>query len=234
MTRTTPQLAVALDTTDLAQAQSWAAAVAPSADLVKVGLEFYLRHGLNGVSEVRDSAGDCGLFLDLKLHDIPATVAGAARAVAALDPDFLTVHAAGGPAMIRAAADSLPDTRIAAVTVLTSLSPEDLDALGLASAAELVPRWAGAAVAAGARALVSSALEVAVLRATVPDEVRLITPGIRPAGADAGDQSRITTPASAVSWGADVLVVGRPITAAADPAVAATTIAAEMRAAPIG
>lgn len=232
MSRPPCQLAVALDTTDLTQARAWAAAVGAAADMVKVGLEFYLRHGVAGVAAIRDAAGDCGLFLDLKLHDIPATVAGGARAVADLAPDFLTVHAAGGPAMIAAAADALPDTHIAAVTVLTSLSPDELMALGLPPAAELVPRWADVAVAAGARALVSSALEVAVLRAAVPDTIRLITPGIRPTGAAAADQSRIATPAAAVAAGADILVVGRPITGAVDPAEAARVIVAEMRGVP--
>lgn len=225
--RPRPRLAVALDTTDPEVARSWAAAVAGSAGILKVGLEFYLRHGAAGVAAVREAAPECGLFLDLKLHDIPATVAGGARAVAALEPEFLTVHASGGSAMIAAAADALPDTRIAAVTVLTSLGPDDLDSLGLPPATDLVPRWATAAVSAGAAAVVSSAWEVAALRSAVPDDVRLITPGIRPAGADSQDQSRVATPADAVAWGADVLVVGRPITAAPDPARAAAAIAAE-------
>ena len=225
----TTQLAVALDTTSVATARQWAAAVADHVDVLKIGLEFYLRHGAGGVGEVREAAPDCGLFLDLKLHDIPATVGGAARAVAGLEPDYLTVHAAGGPAMVSAAAEALPDTRIAAVTVLTSLRPDDLAALGLPPAADLVPRWAAVAVRAGARALVSSALEVAELRRQVPADVHLITPGIRPAGADSQDQSRVATPAAAVSWGADVLVVGRPITGAPDPDAAAADIAAQMR-----
>lgn len=227
----TPVLAVALDTTSVDIATRWATAVAPHVDVLKFGLEFYLRHGAPAVAQVRRAAPHTGLFLDLKLHDIPATVAGGARAVAALAPDYLTVHASGGAAMITAAADALPDTRIAAVTVLTSLNPGDLQALGLPPAGQLVSRWAHVAVNAGARALVSSALEVETLRAQVPDGVRLITPGIRPAGAEAQDQSRVATPGAAVRWGSDVLVVGRPITGAPEPSAAAAAVAAEIRAA---
>ena len=147
----TARLAVALDTTSVTTAQQWAEAVADQADILKLGLEFYLANGRAGVGDVRRAAPGCGLFLDLKLHDIPATVAGAARAVADLAPDYLTVHAAGGPAMVEAAAAALPGTRIAAVTVLTSIGPDDLATLGLPSAADLVPRWAQVATAAGAR-----------------------------------------------------------------------------------
>lgn len=225
----TARLAVALDTTSVSVARDWARAIGPHIDVVKLGLEFYLANGQDGVRQVRSAAPDCGLFLDLKLHDIPATVAGGARAVADLAPDYLTVHAAGGPAMIEAAAAALPSTRIAAVTVLTSIGPDDLAALGLPPASELVPRWAHAAVAAGARALVSSALEVEALRRRVSGDIHLITPGIRPAGSDAQDQSRVATPAAAVSWGSDLLVVGRPITGAEDPAAAAAAVAAQMR-----
>ncbi len=224
----TARLAVALDTTSVATAQQWAEAVAEQADILKLGLEFYLANGRAGVGDVRRAAPGCGLFLDLKLHDIPATVAGAARAVADLAPDYLTVHAAGGPAMVEAAAAALPGTRIAAVTVLTSIGPDDLAALGLPPAADLVPRWAQVATAAGARALVSSALEVQALRRHVGGDVHLITPGIRPPGASVQDQSRVATPAAAVSWGADLLVVGRPITAAADPGAAAAAIKVDM------
>ncbi len=224
----TARLAVALDTTDVDTATAWAAAVSPHVDVLKLGLEFYLANGSAGVRDVRRAAPGTGLFLDLKLHDIPATVAGGARAVAALEPDYLTVHAAGGPAMVEAAAAALPGTRIAAVTVLTSLSPSDLEVLDLPPAGELVPRWAHVAIEAGARALVSSALEVQGLRAALPSDVHLITPGIRPAGSDVADQSRIATPAAAASWGSDVLVVGRPITGADDPAAAAAAIAAEL------
>lgn len=224
-------LAVALDTVSVPQAVRWAGAVAPHADLLKLGLEFYLRHGSAGVGEVRGAAPSCGLFLDLKLHDIPATVAGGARAVADLEPDILTVHAAGGPQMLAAAARELPGTAIAAVTVLTSLSEADLTALGLPGADTLVPLWARLAVAAGAGAVVASAQEVARLRADLGDSVCLITPGIRPAGSSTDDQARTATPRQALTDGADVLVVGRPITQAADPAAAAAAVVEQMGAA---
>ncbi len=219
-------IAVALDAPDLATTVAWAAAVGPSVSTVKVGLEAYLRDGADAVRAVRAAAPGCALFLDLKLHDIPNTVAGAAHAVAALEPDFLTVHASGGSAMIRAAADALPGTRITGVTVLTSLSGSDLEAIGLRGPApDAVRRLAVLAVEAGARALVCSPLEVAAVRAEVGDDVVLITPGVRPAGSAVGDQARVATPEQALADGADLLVVGRPITAAPDPAAAARDLA---------
>src|SRR4051812_44840276 len=163
-------IAVPLDTADLATATRWAVAVAPHVSTLKVGLELFCHEGPGAVEKIR-AAADADIFLDLKLHDIPATVAGAARAVAGLQPRYLTVHAAGGPAMIRAAADALPDTLIAAVTILTSLSEADLDMLGIAGPpVEAVTRLARLAVDAGARALVCSPQEVAPVRAAVgPD-----------------------------------------------------------------
>ena len=125
-------IAVALDTPDLATATAWAAAVAPYVSTLKVGLELFDRYGHRGVTAVRAAAPSARLFLDVKLHDIPATVAGAARALAPLEPEFVTVHCLGGPAMIEAAVDALPATRIAGVTVLTSMSAADLDAVGIA------------------------------------------------------------------------------------------------------
>jgi orotidine-5'-phosphate decarboxylase len=222
-------IAVALDAPDLDQAVALAAAVAPSVSTLKVGLEVYVRYGPQAVERVRAAAPERALFLDLKLHDIPNTVAGAARSVAHLQPDILTVHASGGPAMVAAAADALPDTRIAAVTVLTSMSAQDLDAVGLAGPAlDAVRRLAVLAVNAGARALVCSPQEVAAVRAEVGDDVLLITPGVRPRGADLGDQQRVATPAQALADGADLLVVGRPITAADNPAEAADRIARDV------
>ena len=189
-----------------------------------------MRYGPEAIEQVRAAAPERALFLDLKLHDIPNTVAGAAGAVAHLHPDILTVHATGGAAMIRAAADVLPETRIAAVTVLTSMSAADLDAIGLAGPPlDAVRRLASLAVDAGARALVCSPQEVAAVRAEVGPDVLLITPGVRPAGADVGDQQRIATPEKALADGADLLVIGRPITAAPDPAEAAATIATHLR-----
>jgi orotidine-5'-phosphate decarboxylase len=220
---------VALDAPDLDTVEAWAGSVAGLVTTAKVGLEVYCRDGAAAVAAVRSAVPDLRVFLDLKLHDIPATVAGACRAVAPLAPDILTVHASGGPRMIDAAAHALPDTRIAAVTVLTSLTSADLDRIGLAGPAEAaVTRLAVLAVEAGARALVCSPQEVALVRACVPDDIVLITPGVRPAGAGVDDQARVATPAQALAAGADLLVIGRPITGASDPREAARRIAAEL------
>ena len=221
-------IAVALDTADLAVATKWAAAVAPHVSTVKVGLQLFCHEGPGAVEKVR-AAADVDVFLDLKLHDIPATVAGAARSVAHLQPRYLTVHASGGPAMVAAAAEALPGTLVAAVTVLTSLSADVLDRLGLAGPPQdAVRRLARLAVDAGARALVCSPQEVALLRDAVGPDVVLITPGVRPAGAGADDQARIATPERALADGADLLVIGRPVTGADDPARAAADIAATL------
>jgi len=194
---------------------------------IKIGLESYLRDGADGLAQVREAAGpDCALFLDLKLHDIPNTVAGAARSVAVLQPDLLTVHASGGAAMIAAAAEALPDTLITAVTVLTSLSDKDLEAIGLAGPSEqAVLRLANLAVGAGARALVCSPLEVAAVRTEVGPDIKLVTPGVRPAGSAVGDQQRVATPQQALADGANLLVMGRPITGSVDVGAAAREIA---------
>jgi orotidine-5'-phosphate decarboxylase len=222
-------IAVALDTTDLASAVRWATEVADHVSTAKVGLELFCAEGGGAVEKIRASA-DLDIFLDLKLHDIPATVAGAARAVADLAPAYLTVHAAGGQAMIAAAAEALPQTRITAVTVLTSLTATDLDRIGLAGPPETaVVRLALLAVEAGARAIVCSPQEVAQVRAAVGPSITLITPGVRPAGANPDDQARVATPAQALAAGADLLVIGRPITGAADPGVAAAAIAESIR-----
>jgi len=223
-------IAVALDAPDLATASRWARAVTPHVSTLKVGLELFCRYGPAAVEQTR---GDTGvrLFLDLKLHDIPNTVAGATRAVAKLRPDYLTVHAAGGPAMIAAAVDALPDCLIAGVTVLTSMSEEDISAVGFGSSSlDVARRLADVAVAAGARALVCSPREVAAVRSVVGPDIVLITPGVRPAGGDPGDQSRVATPRQAFADGADLLVVGRPITGADDPGAAAAALAAQLSA----
>jgi orotidine-5'-phosphate decarboxylase len=218
-------IAVALDTADVNVATRWAAAVAPHVSTVKVGLELFTAEGPAAVEKVRAAAADVDVFLDLKLHDIPATVAGAARSVRPLQPRYLTVHASGGPAMIAAAAEALPDTYVTAVTVLTSLSADDLDTIGLAGPPEdAARRLAALAVDAGARALVCSPREVALVRDVVGPTVVLITPGVRPAGADHQDQARVATPQQALADGADLLVVGRPITGAPDPGRAAADL----------
>jgi orotidine-5'-phosphate decarboxylase len=226
---TVAPVAVALDGPDLATITSWAAAAGPHVSTMKVGLETYLRDGDAAVEAVREASGGRALFLDLKLHDIPNTVAGAARSVARLAPDFLTVHASGGAAMVRAAADALPGTRITAVTVLTSMSEDDLAAVGLRGpASDAAVRLAVLAVEAGARAVVCSPQEVAAIRAAVPADVVLVTPGVRPAGAALGDQQRVATPEQALADGADLLVIGRPITGADDIEAAAAAIAASL------
>jgi orotidine-5'-phosphate decarboxylase len=225
----TAPIALALDGPDRVTVLAWAAAAAPHVAVMKVGLETYLRDGATIVGGVRAAAPSCGLFLDLKLHDIPNTVAGAARSIAHLAPDYLTVHASGGPAMVAAAADALPGTRITAVTILTSMSESDLDAVGMRGPAlDAAVRLARMAVTAGARAIVCSPQEVAAIRAAVPADITLITPGVRPAsgeGSATADQSRVATPEAALAAGADLLVIGRPITAASDPGEAALRLA---------
>ncbi len=222
-------VAVALDAPDLETAARWAAMVTPHVSTVKVGLELYLRYGPQVVATVR-GASRVAVFLDLKLHDIPATVAGAARAVARLRPDVLTVHAAGGPDVVRAAVEASPGTMVAAVTVLTSLGDDDLGLIGMKGPVpDAVRRLAVLSVAAGAQGLVCSPREVSAVRSEVGQDVTLITPGVRPAGAEAHDQARVATPEEAILAGADLLVIGRPITSAPDPGAAAAAIAASLR-----
>src|ERR1700761_4905016 len=222
-------VAVALDAPDLETAARWAAHVTPHVSTVKVGLELYLRYGPEVVATVR-GASRVSVFLDLKLHDIPATVAGAARAVARLRPDVLTVHAVGGADVVRAAVEAAPSTLVAAVTVLTSLGDDDLGQIGLSGPVpDAVRRLAVLSVAAGARGLVCSPREVSAVRAEVGNDITLITPGVRPAGADANDQARVSTREDALWAGADLLVIGRPITRAPDPGAAAAAIAASLR-----
>ena len=218
------RLIVALDTTDRERASAWAGATAPHVGLFKMGLEFFLANGAAGVRAI----GGRPVFLDLKLHDIPNTVAGAVRAVLDLRPRMLTIHAAGGSAMIEAArraAETAGTERpmILAVTVLTSLDAAALAATGVAAApADQVLRLA---LSAGADALVCSPREVAMLRRELGPAARFVVPGIRPRGAALDDQARTMTPAEAIAAGADWIVVGRPITGAADPAAAAAAIA---------
>ena len=231
MTRRTGLIA-ALDTADVQQARRWAAAVAPSCGMVKLGLEFFLANGADGVRALGASA----VFLDLKLHDIPNTVAGAVRAVLPLRPRLLTLHAAGGAAMLRAARAAAETAEAArpmllAVTVLTSLDAAALHAGGVAGTpADQVLRLARLALASGADGLVCAPLEVAMLRAALGDGPLLVVPGIRPEGTATDDQARTLAPRAAASAGADWLVVGRPITQAADVRAAAARIAAEIAA----
>lgn len=222
-------IAVALDAPDLDTMRDWVRAAEPYVSCGKIGLEMFCRSGAAAVAVMRDAAPQLDLFLDVKLHDIPATVRGAARALAPLQPTYLTVHASGGVAMVEAAAQALPDTRVTAVTVLTSLDAEMLTAMGWqGSAEEIVVGLARQSVHAGARAIVCSPNEVAAVRAAVPADVTLITPGVRPSGAASHDQARTATPRAALDAGADLLVIGRPITEAPDIAAAAAAIANEV------
>ena len=223
---TTSPLIVALDTADRDHLLRLAANVAEHAGLLKVGLQAFTSLGPDAV---RDVAAHGSVFLDLKLHDIPNTVAGAAAAAADLGATMLTVHAGGGAQMIAAAAKAAPEITILAVTVLTSLDDADLAAVGQPGAAEQVPRLAALAVSAGAGGIVCSPAEVEAVRAAVGPDVAVVVPGIRPTGSAADDQARIATPAAAMRSGASHIVVGRPITAATDPAQACRSILEELR-----
>ncbi len=219
----------AIDTPDLARARALVATLAGTVAGVKLGLEFFAAHGPEGVLQVVGAQANA--FLDLKLHDIPNTVAGAVRAALALDPLFLTLHCAGGPAMLRAAVDSrgARRTKLLGVTVLTSLDDKDLAATGQTGPVEgQVRRLALLAKAAGLDGVVCSSQEVAMLREACGAGFLLVVPGIRPAGAALGDQKRVQTPRAAIEAGADYLVIGRPITEASDPAAAARAILSEL------
>ena len=220
------RLIAALDTADAARAAAWAELLAPHCGMLKLGLEYTLANGPDGVRRV----GGRPVFLDLKLHDIPNTVAAAVRAVLPLAPAMLTLHAAGGGAMIEAArraADAPQRPLLLGVTVLTSLDAAALHATGVAGGPrQQVLRLARLALDAGADGLVCSAHEAAMLRDALGSSPVLVVPGIRPEGAEAGDQVRTMAPRAAVDAGADWIVVGRPITGAADPAAAAAAIAA--------
>jgi orotidine-5'-phosphate decarboxylase len=218
------RICAALDVPDPGAAEKLASKLAGHVGLFKVGLELFVAHGRAAIDAVRKFGRP--IFLDLKLHDIPQTVESAARGVAALGVEYLSVHASGGAEMVGAARRALPRTRLLAVTALTSLGPEDLDAIGFAR--DAVSRLAKLAVAAGADGVVCSPQEVATLRAQLGPSPLLVVPGIRPAGAAVGDQRRIGTPADAVRAGASILVIGRPLRDAPDPAAAADAIAREI------
>ncbi|CAA9509518.1 MAG: Orotidine 5'-phosphate decarboxylase [uncultured Sphingomonas sp.] len=221
-------LFVALDTPDLARAADLATAVREHVGGLKLGWEFFAANGPAGVQAVGRSG--LPIFLDLKLHDIPNTVAKAIAALASLHPAVLTVHAAGGAAMLSAAkAAAAQGTKVVAVTVLTSLDDDDLQSVGVqGTSGEQVGRLAALARGSGCDGIVCSGAEVAAARAAWPDG-HFVVPGIRPAGGEVGDQKRVASPRDALAAGASMLVVGRPITAAADPAQAARDIAASLR-----
>ena len=230
------RIIVALDGMAPEQALAFAASV-PELRWVKVGLELFLAGGPAVVRQLRDQGKR--VFLDLKFHDIPATMAGACRSAARLGAELITVHACAGSEALRvaqaaaaesAAAAGLAQPTLLAVTVLTSWDPQRFAAeLVIDEAvADYVPRLAQLAAAAGIGGCVCSPLEVAALRAAHREPFALVTPGIRPAGAALGDQQRVMTPAQAVAAGASHLVIGRPITAAADPAGAFAACCVEL------
>lgn len=231
MTGTQKRLIAAIDTADLAQARHLIETVSPSCGLIKLGLEFFLRHGPAGLQAGQGAE----IFLDLKLHDIPNTVAGAVRSLAPLNIAMLTLHAGGGQAMVAAAREAAEASgpnrpKLLAVTVLTSLDDAALSATGVQDGAGAqVLRLAKLALNAGADGLVCSAHEIARLRDAFGAKPLLVVPGIRPAGAALNDQARVMTPQDAVQAGADYIVVGRPITAAPNPGSAAAEIAAAIR-----
>ena len=223
----TSPIFVAIDTPDLARARALAARVRAHVGGLKLGLEFFCAHGPAGVRALADTG--LPIFLDLKLHDIPNTVAGAIQSLGPLHPAILTVHAAGGRAMLEdAKAAALPGTRVVAVTMLTSLDERDLAATGVGgSAHDQVLRLADLARSAGVDGIVCSGAEVGAVHAAWPDGY-LVVPGVRLPGGEADDQKRVVTPRAARDAGASILVVGRPITRAEDPDAAARAIAATL------
>ena len=218
---------VALDTPDLGRALAIARRVRAHVGGLKLGLEFFVAHGQQGVREV--AALGLPIFLDLKLHDIPNTVASAVQALSGLSPAILTVHAAGGRAMLEDAKAAAPtSTKVVAVTVLTSLDATDLAATGIAGDThDQVARLTDLAQEAGLDGLVCSGFEVAAARRRWRDGF-FVVPGVRPAGGAAADQKRVMTPRRAIDNGASILVIGRPITKADDPDAAARAIAATL------
>ena len=222
------RVAVALDTSDRATFERWCAFFGPRVGVLKIGLEAFVRFGPPAVAEARRHAR--GLFLDLKLHDIPNTVAGAVAAARDLGADYLTLHASGGPAMIGAAARAAGDgVKLLAVTLLTHLDSPALAALDLpGAAAGRVLAWAQLAAESGAAGVVASPLELETLRRELPAPFLIVTPGIRPAGASLDDQRRTASARVALAAGADLLVIGRPLTQATDPEAALAALAEEL------
>lgn len=227
---------VALDTAEPDSAAALARALTGQVGGLKVGLEYFTANGPTGLAAIREAG--LPLFLDLKLHDIPNTVAAAMRSVARLGVSITTLHASGGAEMIRAAADAGRDSaarsglaapKVIAVTILTSLDQAAAETVGFTGAVDdQVRRLARLAQENGADGIVCSPLEIAAARAECGPDFTLVVPGIRPAWSETGDQKRVLTPAEARDRGADILVIGRPITQAADPAAAAGRILSEL------
>ncbi len=220
----------AIDTPDLAKAEKLCEAISQTSAGIKLGLEFFNSNGPQGISKIRDKFPDVPFFLDLKLHDIPNTVAASVRALAKLQPDYLNVHAGGGYEMMKAANDAaheeaaklnLRAAKMIAVTVLTSFDDEGLKLVGMQTPIEgQVIRLAKLTQEAGLAGVVCSPLEIKPLHDELGPNFVLITPGIRPAGSESNDQKRIMTPKEALDLGATHLVIGRPITGASDPKAA--------------
>lgn len=225
------RLIVALDVPTAQAARDVIRQLGDSVNFYKIGLQLFAAEGPAVVRELK--AAGRKIFLDLKLHDIPNTVASAVRSINNLDVDLLTIHAAGGlqmmKAAVQAAASASKPPKILAVTVLTSFTDEDLSTVGIPSATtDQVPRMAALARDAGCSGVVSSALEVAMLRRQFGDALVILVPGVRPKGSAAGDQARTAEPAEAIRAGASYLVVGRPITATDDKRAAAEAIQEEI------
>lgn len=228
MTTTPNPVYVALDTPDVKTALALAGAVRPHVGGLKVGLEFVSANGPEGVRAV--AALGLPVFLDVKLHDIPNTVAGAVRALSGLGVSIVNVHASGGTAMMRAAKEAAGSgVKIIAVTILTSLDDADMEIIGYSEGASMQAlRLARLAQISGLDGVVCAATDLAAIRAACGPDFLTIVPGSRPAGSDVQDQKRFMTPSAARTAGADILILGRPVTAAADPAAAARAVAAEL------
>lgn len=223
----TVRIFCAIDTAELEQAVQMVRKLSDTPLHFKLGLEFFIAQGVAGVEKIRAAAGKSAeIFLDLKFHDIPNTVAGAVRSALKAKPQFLTVHASGGAAMMKAAVEAAnKQTKILAVTVLTNLDDTDLSSVGQSvPASEQVLRLARLAQKSGVDGIVCSPHEIEILRKNLGKDFLLVVPGIRRADSAQGDQKRTMTPKQAVDLGADYLVIGRPITGASDPLLAARSI----------
>ncbi len=226
-----PKIFCAIDTDDLSRAKELASLLAPLGIGLKLGLEFFNANGPQGALTIRDTNPDIPLFMDLKCHDIPNTVAKAIKAISyAIEPAYLNVHAGGGREMMEKAKQAChPSTKLLGVTVLTSMNESDLHGIGVDnSPAEQVQRLAKLTKDSGLDGIVCSSHEIETMRADHGYNFVLMVPGIRPAGSDQGDQKRIMTPKQALELGATHLVIGRPITQADDPAKAANAILEEI------
>jgi len=220
------KIIVALDVPDRAGAESILTDLEGVATWCKIGMQLFTREGPVMVELARERG--FRVFLDLKFHDIPNTVASGVRSAAELGVDMLTIHLSGGPEMIRGAVEAAPNVCVLGVSVLTSSTAETLAAVGIPHTPEdWVPKLAAIGAECGIGGIVCSPLEIAAVRAAVGPKPKIVTPGVRPAGADLGDQKRVQTPAAALAAGADYLVIGRPILAAPDRRAAFEAIAAE-------